>query len=88
MRSKPEKAYAEKLKHEIEGHQQYLNSVDVCTNRASEREEFQQVMADIHDHQRKELFKMKNERTFTDEAIRKAEHLLDINDLRVSESTM
>ncbi|MGF7037748.1 hypothetical protein [Mucilaginibacter lappiensis] len=43
MRSKPEKAYAEKLKHEIEGHQQYLNSVDVCTNRASEREEFQQV---------------------------------------------
>lgn len=82
------KAYAEKLRHEIEGHRLYLSSDEVCSNRASEREEFQQIMSDIHDQQRKELFKMKNEKTFTDEAIRKAEHLLDINDLRVSESTI
>jgi CPA1 family monovalent cation:H+ antiporter len=82
------KGYAEKLKSEIEGHQVYLKSVEVCMNRNFEREEFQQVMADIHDHQRKELFKMKNERTYTDEAIRKAEQLLDINDMRVSESPL
>jgi CPA1 family monovalent cation:H+ antiporter len=82
------KAYTEKLKHEIEGHKQYLSSNEVCMNRASEREEFQQVMADIHDYQRKELFKMKNDKTYTDEAIRKAEHLLDINDFRVSENTL
>lgn len=82
------KAYAEKLRREIEVNRVYLDSVEVCVNRNAERQEFQQVMADIHDHQRKELFKMKNEKTYTDEAIRKAEHLLDINDLRVTENTL
>ena len=82
------KGYAEKLKLGIEGHQIYLKSVEVCINKDSEREEFKLIMADIHNHQRKELFKMKNEKTYTDEAIRKAEQLLDINDLRVSESPL
>jgi len=82
------KAYAEKLQREIEGNRVYLDSVEVCVNRNSERQEFQQVMADIHDHQRRELFKMKNENTYTDDAIRKAEHLLDINDLRVAETRL
>ncbi|PST83278.1 Na+/H+ antiporter [Pedobacter yulinensis] len=82
------KAYAEKLRREIEGHRQNLSSDEVCSSRASEREEFQQIMFDIHAQQRNELFKMKNEKTFTDEAIRKAEHLLDINDVRISESTV
>jgi Na+/H+ antiporter len=82
------KAYTEKLKNEIEGHELYLSSDEVCSTRASEREEFQQIMSDIHDLQRKELFKMKNEKTYTDEAIRKAEHMLDINDMRVAESTL
>jgi hypothetical protein len=31
---------------------------------------------------------MKNEKVHTDEAIRKAEQMLDINDLRVSESPL
>jgi CPA1 family monovalent cation:H+ antiporter len=35
-----------------------------------------------------ELFKMKKEKTYTDEAIRKAEQLLDINDLRVAENPL
>ncbi|WP_026631089.1 Na+/H+ antiporter [Dyadobacter alkalitolerans] len=82
------KAYAEKLKHEIEGHQKFLVSVEACINRASERQEFQQVIADIHELQRKELFKMKKEKTYTDEAIRKAEHLLDISDLKIAETTL
>ncbi|WP_228949756.1 Na+/H+ antiporter [Mucilaginibacter sp. UR6-1] len=82
------KAYARKLEREIEGNRVYLDSVEVCINRNAERQEFQQVMADIHDQQRRELFKMKNEHTYTDEAIRKAEQLLDINDLRVSETKL
>ena len=80
------KAYAEKLKNEIEGHKLYLSSEAVCINSASEREEFQRMMYEIHTLQRKELFKMKNEKTYTDDEIRKAEHLLDINDMSVSES--
>ncbi|WP_026629848.1 Na+/H+ antiporter [Dyadobacter alkalitolerans] len=82
------KGYAKKLEREIEGQQEYLRSAETCINRNAEREEFQQVMADIHDHQRKELSKMKNEKVYTDEAIRKAEQMLDINDLRVSESPL
>jgi CPA1 family monovalent cation:H+ antiporter len=31
---------------------------------------------------------MKNEKTFTDEAIRKAENLLDINDVKITESVL
>ena len=31
---------------------------------------------------------MKNEKMYTDEAIRKAKHMLDINDLRVFENTL
>lgn len=34
------KGYAEKLKREIEGHQVYLKSVEICMNRNFEREEF------------------------------------------------
>jgi len=80
------KAYAEKLKNEIEGHKLYLSSEAVCINSASEREKFQRMMYEIHTLQRKELFKMKNEKTYTDDEIRKAEHLLDINDMSISES--
>jgi CPA1 family monovalent cation:H+ antiporter len=80
------RAYIEKLKHDINGHQQFLSSSEACTNQAFEMAEFQQIMSHIHDHQRKELFKMRNEKTFTDEAIRKAEHLIDLNDLRISDS--
>lgn len=82
------RAYADKLQHEIAGHRQYLSSVEAQTNPDSEREEFRQVIADIHDRQRQELFTMKNERAYTDDAIRKAEHLLDINDLSIFENTL
>ena len=78
----------EKLKNEIQGHELYLSSDEIWSNKASEHQEFQQIMSDIHDLQRKELFKMKNEKTYTDEAIRKAEHILDINDMRVAESAI
>jgi len=81
-------AFTEKLKTEIEGHQKYLDSVEVCTNKDLERQEYQQIMSEIHVLQRRELFKMKNERTFTDEAIRKAENILDINDMKITKSVI
>ncbi len=82
------RAFTEKLNNEIEGHQKYLASIEICSNRALERQEYQQIMSEIHALQRKELFKMKNEKTFTDEAIRKAENLLDINDVKITESVL
>jgi CPA1 family monovalent cation:H+ antiporter len=82
------RAFTEKLKNEIEGHRKYLAPVEVCSSRALERQEYQQIMSEIHALQRKDLFKMKNEKTFTDEAIRRAENLLDINDVKITESLL
>ena len=82
------RSYAERLRKEISRHQQYDNAEETVAGIASEHEEFQRIMTDIHELQRKELFKMKQEKTFTDEAIRKAEHLLDIRDIGVSESPL
>lgn len=78
------KAFRQNLENEIDGYQKYLTSIEVCSNRELERGEFQQIMSDIHAIQRKELFKMRKEKIFTDEAIRKAENILDINDLKIS----
>jgi len=80
------KIFAEKLKGDIEGHQKFLTSSEVCSGRAHEREEFQQIMAHIYELQRLEIAKMKKEKTFTDEALRNAEQLLDINDLKLSKT--
>lgn len=76
--------FTEKLKADIEGHQFLLTSQEISSGRAVERDEFQQIIADIHVRQRLEIFKMKNEKTFTDEALRNAEQLLDINDIGLS----
>ncbi|RYF98430.1 MAG: sodium:proton antiporter, partial [Chitinophagaceae bacterium] len=80
------KIFAEKLKGDIEGHQKFLTSSEVCTGRAHEREEFQLIMANIYELQRLEIARMKREKTFTDEALRNAEQLLDINDLKLSKT--
>ncbi|TCD28801.1 Na+/H+ antiporter [Pedobacter psychrodurus] len=77
-------AYTESLYKEIEGHQRYLTSNKVSHDKAIELEEYRQVMRKVHEMQREELFKMKNEKTFTDDAIRKAENLLDLNDIKLS----
>lgn len=79
-------AYTEKLKNEIAGHQKFLESIELCNTRNHERQEFQQIIAEIHNLQRNELFKMKKEKIYTDEAVRKAEHLLDINALKIAET--
>jgi CPA1 family monovalent cation:H+ antiporter len=81
-------AFKEKLTRDIEAPGTYLHSIEVCNNKDHERKEFQQLMSDIPSPQREKLFKMKNEKTFTDEAIRKAEHLLDLIDLQVSDNTL
>lgn len=79
------RAFSEKLQHEINGNQRYLESIEFCTNKIQEREEYQIVMKKIHSLQRKALFRMKNQKTFTDDAIRNAEHALDLNDLKLSD---
>lgn len=78
----------EKLKNDMEGYRKSLTSVEIDSKNSSERQEFYKIISEIHALQRKELFKMKNERTFTDEAIRKAEYLLDLNDMKVIDNVL
>jgi Na+/H+ antiporter len=78
-------ALKEKLLMEIEGYQKYLTSEETFNTKNSERAEFRQLVSDIHALQRKELFKMRSEKTFTDDVIRSAEHMLDVNDMKIAD---
>lgn len=77
------KGLKEDLETDIAGNQKYLASLEMCKSRQFEWEEFKKIMDDISNLQRDELFKMKKENLFTDEAIRHAENTLDLNDLRI-----
>lgn len=77
-------ALNEKLKNEKQTHLQYLNSLESCNNRQIEIQEFREILLDIHFHQRRELYKMKRKKAFSDEEIRKAESLLDWEELKIT----
>ncbi|SIS57964.1 sodium/proton antiporter, CPA1 family [Chryseobacterium ureilyticum] len=72
------------LENDITLHENHLNSVEMCSNRQSDMKEYQNIMLDIFALQRKELFKMKREKVFTDDEIRKAESQLDLNELKIT----
>ncbi|MEF9479239.1 hypothetical protein OWR28_17225 [Chryseobacterium sp. 1B4] len=56
----------------------------MCTNRQNDMAEYHKVMLDIFALQRNELFKMKREKLFSDDEIRKAESQLDLNELKIT----
>lgn len=72
------------LESDIKLHQNHLNSIEMCTNRRNDMAEYHKVMLDIFALQRKELFKMKREKLFSDDEIRKAESQLDLNELKIT----
>nr|WP_315034037.1 Na+/H+ antiporter [uncultured Chryseobacterium sp.] len=72
------------LENDIHLHQNHLSSLEMCTNRQHDMKEYHQIMLDIFALQRKELFKMKREKLFSDDEIRKAESQLDLNELKIT----
>ena len=72
------------LQSDIKLHQNHLSSIEMCTNRQNDMEEYHKVMLDIFALQRKELFTMKREKLFSDDEIRKAESQLDLNELKIT----
>ncbi|UKB81074.1 Na+/H+ antiporter [Chryseobacterium sp. MEBOG07] len=72
------------LESDIQLHQNHLSSIEMCTNRMNDMAEYHKVMLDIFALQRKELFKMKREKLFSDDEIRKAESQLDLNELKIT----
>ncbi|KPE52796.1 Na+/H+ antiporter [Chryseobacterium indologenes] len=72
------------LENDIKLHQNHLSSLEMCTNRQNDMKEYHKIMLDIFALQRKELFKMKREKLFSDDEIRKAESQLDLNELKIT----
>ena len=78
----------ENFKHTIENdilqQQGHLESLEMCTNRRNDLNEYHEIMLDIFALQRKELFKIKRENQFSEDEVRKAESQLDLNELKIT----
>lgn len=72
------------LQNDIKLHESHLNSLEMCTNRQNDLKEYHEIMLDIFAIQRKELFRLKREKLFSDDEIRKAESQLDLNELKIT----
>lgn len=78
------KNFKKALETDIQLHQNHLSSLEMCTNRRNDMEEYHNVMLNIFALQRKELFQMKREKRFSEDEIRKAESQLDLNELKIT----
>lgn len=72
------------IENDISQQQSHLESLETCTNRRNDLHEYHKIMLDIFALQRKELFKIKREKQFSDDEIRKAESQLDLNELKIT----
>lgn len=72
------------IENDIIQQQSHLESLEMCTNRRNDLNEYHEIMLDIFAMQRNELFKMKREKKFSDDEIRKAESQLDLNELKIT----
>jgi CPA1 family monovalent cation:H+ antiporter len=72
------------LEDDIISLEKHLNSLEYCTNRINDLHQYNKVMLDLLELQRKELFKLKREKIFTDEELRKVELQLDLDELKIT----
>lgn len=76
--------YKDSLETDIRRQQKHLSSAEICTSRQNDLQEYHEILLDVFARQRKELGKMKREKEFSDEEIRKAESQLDLNELKIT----
>lgn len=76
--------YKADLENEIRNTEQKLTSPERDETGQREIELHHQMLMDIYALQRKELFRLRKEKLFSDEEIRKAEMLLDLNDMKIT----
>ena len=72
------------LEKEINNTQLKLTSLELCVNTTEDLKVYHHTLLEIYSLQRKELFKLRREKFFTDEEIRKAELQLDLDELKIS----
>ncbi|MNY00977.1 hypothetical protein D3C86_1334880 [compost metagenome] len=78
--------YKENVKNRMQNTQLQLNSVECSEMKSVEVKKYQHVLMEIYALQRKELFKLRKEKFFSDEEIRKAELQVDLNELKITGS--
>lgn len=76
--------YQTALQQDIQANEMRLSSMECCTADRHEIHHYHDVLLTIYARQRKELFRFRKERLFTDTAIRKAELQLDLNELKIT----
>lgn len=76
--------YKSNLKADINVASKRLESLECDEIKHQEIKKYHHLLLDIYAIQRKELFKMRKERLFSDEEIRKAELQLDLNELKIT----
>ncbi|REC53513.1 Na+/H+ antiporter [Chryseobacterium piscium] len=76
--------YKSNLKSDIHVANKRLESLECDETEHQEIEKYHQILLDIYSIQRKELFRMRKEKLFSDEEIRKAELQLDLNELKIT----
>lgn len=74
------------LENDITVTQQRLDSLECVDTEEEEKKLYNKVLLDIYAVQRKELFKLRKEKFFSDEEIRKMEMQLDWDELKISGS--
>ncbi len=76
--------YKEELQNDIVTTRQKLDSMECDDCERIEIEEYAQVLHDVYKVQRQELFKLRKEKFFSDEAIRHMEIQLDLDETKIS----
>lgn len=76
--------YKSNLESDIHVANKRLESLECDETEHQEIEKYHQILLDIYAIQRKELFRMRKEKLFSDEEIRKAELQLDLNELKIT----
>ncbi len=77
--------YRRKLTEDVEETRQLLNSLECAEMAREEVDRYNQVMLDLFDQQRKELFRIRKEKKYSDEEIRKQEDLIDYEEGKITE---
>lgn len=78
--------YKEELKNKITTARMQLDSMECNETELTDLRRYQHVLLEIYSMQRKELFKLRREKYYSDEEIRKAEMQLDLNELKITGS--
>jgi len=74
------------MDHRVEITRQRLESLECDETEKGEVEHYRHVLRDIYNLQRKELFRLRKEKLFRDEAIRRMEMQLDLDDTKIAGS--